>query len=137
MTEPNTAETVPELPVQFHGREIYVRLPSPEQLLVWQRTVRQLQGADVASFSGAQAMKTLDRARRIIDSILANDSDKEWLDDEFLEGTIGLMDASRLITLTVEAYADASQEEGNRETKRAAKKAAPAKKATRKKAAPR
>jgi hypothetical protein len=134
MTEPNTEDPrVPELPVQFAGREIYVKLPSPEQLLVWQRTVKQLQGADVGSFTGAQALKALDRARRIIDTVLANDSDKEWLDDEFLDGSLGLRDAGALITLTVEAYADAAEAEGNRETRRAAKKVAP-KKAVRKKA---
>lgn len=135
MTEPSTdPETfIPELPIQFEGREIYVRLPRPEQLLVWQRTVRQLQKADTASFTGTEAMQALERARRIIDSVLANQADKDWLDDELLDGTFGLREASQIITMTVEAYAEAAQADGNRETKRAAKKAAP-KKAARKKA---
>lgn len=137
MTEPNTQSSqaeMPELPVQFRGREVYVRLPTPEQLLVWQRTVRQLQNADTASFSGAEALRALDRARRIIDSVIANPSDKDWLDDEFLDGTMGLKDAGALITLTVEAFSEAAENEGNRETRRTTKKAAP-KKAARKKAA--
>lgn len=139
MTEqdaPAQAEVMPEQEIEFHGRKMWAKMPSPEQLLVWKRTLKQLQGADVDGWNGEQAMKALERLRLIIDSVVAHDTDKEWLDDEMLAGNLGLMETAGIINSTVEAFADAAEAEGNRETRRAAKKA-PAKKATRKKAAPR
>jgi hypothetical protein len=129
--EAATPTPMPELEIEFRGRKIWAKMPSPEQLLVWKRTLKQLQGADVSGWNGEQVMKALERTRLIIDSVLAHEVDKEWLDDEMLAGTIGLMETGALINLTVEAFADAAEAEGNRETRRAAKKA-PAKKATRK-----
>ncbi len=141
MTEPNApaAEAVtamPELEIEFQGRMVWVKMPSPEQLLVWKRTLKQLQGADVQGWNGEQVMKALERTRLIIDSLLVHEVDKEWLDDEMLAGTITLMDTAGIINGTVKAFADAAEAGGNRETRRAAAKAGPAKKAARKKAAP-
>jgi hypothetical protein len=120
---------MPELEIDFKDRKIWVKMPSPEQLLVWKRTLVQLQGADVKGWNGEQVMRALERTRLIIDSVLAHQTDKDWLDDEMLAGTIGLMETAALINLTVEAFATAAEEEGNRETRRAAK---PTKKARRK-----
>jgi hypothetical protein len=135
--EAATAELPPELEIPFAGRTLWVKMPTPEQLLVWKRTLRQLQGADVSGWNGEQVMKALERTRLIIDSLLVHETDKEWLDDEMLAGRVGLMDTAGIINGTVDAFATAAEEGGNRETRRAAaKKAAPAKKATRKKATP-
>jgi hypothetical protein len=112
-------------------------MPGLEQLLVWKRTIKQLQGADVSGWNGEQVMKALERTRLIIDSVIVHDTDKEWLDDQLLEGSIGLRETAEIINGTVELFAAAAEAEGNRETRRAAKKAAPAKKAARKKPAPR
>lgn len=125
-------DVMPEQEIEFAGRTLWVRMPSPEQLLVWKRTLVQLQGADTSGWNGDQVMKALERTRKIIDSVLAHDADKEWLDDEMLDGKLTLMDTAQVIQKTVDAFADAAESEGNRETRRAAKKAAPAKKATRK-----
>lgn len=136
-TAPAQVEVMPEQEIEFKGRKLWVKMPSPEQLLVWKRTLKQLQSADVTGWNGEQVMKALERTRLIIDSVLAHDTDKEWLDDEMLAGTVGLMETAAIINGTVEAFAAAAEAEGNRETRRAAaKKAAPAKKATRKKATP-
>lgn len=140
--EAATAELPPELEITFEvpasgiTRQLWVRMPTPEQLLVWKRTLRQLQGADVSGWNGEQVMKALERTRLIIDSLLVHETDKEWLDDEMLAGTVGLKDTAGIINGTVDAFATAAEEGGNRETRRAAKKAAPAKKAARKKATP-
>lgn len=137
MTEPTeapeatTATLPPEQEIEFAGRKLWVRMPSPEQLLVWKRTLKQLQGADVTGWNGEQVMKALERTRAIIDSLLVHDTDKEWLDDEMLAGTIGLKDTASIINQTVEAFTLAAEEGGNRADRRAAKKA-PAKKAARK-----
>ena len=132
---PAQVEVMPEQEIEFKDRQLWVKMPTPEQLLVWKRTLKQLQGADVSGWNGEQVMKALERTRLIIDSVLAHDTDKEWLDDEMLAGTIDLMDTAAIINGTVEAFAAAAEAEGNRETRRTAKKAL-AKKAVRKKAAP-
>lgn len=130
------AVTIPEQEITFKGRQIWVKMPTPEQLLVWKRTIRSLQDVqDATDWTGEQVMRALERTRLIIDSVLANNVDKEWLDDEMLAGTLGLMETAAIINQTVAAFADAAEGEGNRETKRAAKKTT-AKKAVRK-AAPR
>jgi hypothetical protein len=139
MTEPTTApeaatDLPPELEIPFMGRQLWVKMPSPEQLLVWKRTLRKLQGAEVEGWNGEQVMAALERTRSIIDSVLAHEVDKEWLDDEMLAGRVDLKGTAQIIQATVEAFATAAEGEGNRETRRAAKKA-PAKKAARKKAA--
>ncbi len=139
MTEPTEAPEastakVPELELPFHGRTLWVKMPSPEQLLVWKRTLVQLQGADVSGWNGEQVMKALERTRLIIDSLLVHDTDKEWLDDEMLAGRLDLMDTAEIINGTVAVFAEAAENEGNRETRRAAAK--PAKKAARKKTTP-
>jgi hypothetical protein len=135
-TAPAQVEVMPEQEITFKGRQLWVKMPSPEQLLVWKRTLKQLQNADAtAGWNGEQAMKALERTRLIIDSVLAHDADKEWLDDEMLDGTIGLMETGAILNLTVDAFATAAEVEGNREIRRAAKKAV-RKKAVRKKAAP-
>jgi hypothetical protein len=130
-TEATPAGISLEQEIDFAGRKLWVRMPSPEQLLVWKRTLKQLQGADVQGWNGEQVMKALERTRAIIDSLLAHDTDKEWLDDELLAGTIGLKDTAQIINGTVDAFTLAAQEGGNRADRRAAKKA-PAKKAARK-----
>jgi hypothetical protein len=122
-----------ELLVMFMGREVYCRMPSTEQLLVWQRTVKRLTEAPInASWTGSEVMSALERLRKIIDSLLANRSDVDWLDDQFLEGTVTFRDLAPFITDVTDAFAEAAEAEGNRETRRAAAK--PAKKAARKKA---
>ena len=127
--------TVPEVEVQFMGRTIWTHMPSPEQLLVWDRTVRNLTEAPPdETWTGSQVMKSLDRLRRIVDTILVNKADVEWMDDQFLDGTLTFKGLAPFIALVVDAFADAA-EEANATSNRAARRAKPAKKATRKKAA--
>lgn len=131
-------ELPPELPIEFMGRELWVRMPSPEQLLVWKRTLRQLQDADVAGWNAEQVMIALERTRKIIDSLLINKADVVWLDDEMLEGKITLLGTADIITMTVNAYGDAAEREraenGTRAERREAATKKPAKKAARKRA---
>jgi hypothetical protein len=119
----------PEKEIDFQGRTMWVRIPRPEALLVWKRTLKKLQDVETGDWGGDEVMAALERTRKIIDSLLVNEVDKDWLDDEMLDSRIGLIETAQIINLTVEAYAA----DDNRETRRAAKRA-PAKKATRKKA---
>lgn len=146
MTEQAVEETgIPaELEISFtypvgdatETRKIWVKMPRPEQLLVWQRTVDALTKAPVdTSWSGTEVMGALERLRRILDSILVNKADIAWIDDSFLDGTLGFRELTPLLTLTTEAFqqaaADHLAEHGTREERRAAAKK-PAKKAARK-----
>lgn len=139
MTEKTATELPPELEIDFLDRKLWVRMPTAEQLLVWKRTLKQLQEAEVRSWNAEQVMIALERTRKIIDSVLVNKADVTWLDDEMLEGTIDLQGTSEIINKTVEAYAEAAEREkaehGTRAERRAAKStkpAKPAKKAVRK-----
>jgi hypothetical protein len=125
------APAAPELPVMLKGREIYVRHPRPEQVLVWQRTLDRLTQAPVnASWTGSEVMAALDRCRKIVDSLLVNKADVNWMDDQFLDGDLEFKDLAPFITDVVEAFRKAADETGNREDRRATKKAT--KKAARK-----
>lgn len=121
-----------ELPVMLGDREIYTRMPTPEQLLVWQRTVARLSNVpDDASWTGSEVMKALERLRKIVDTMMVNKADIEWMDDQFLDGALTFQTLSPFITSTAQAFQNYADTNGNREERRAAKKA-PAKKATRK-----
>src|SRR3990172_8277806 len=118
----------PTAEFEFLGRTIHVHMPTPEQLLVWQRTLEQMGRAQMAGWNGAQAMNALGRCRKIIDTVIVLQMDKDWLDDEMLEGRLGLMGILPLMTQAIEAFVEA----GNREERRAVKKVG--KKAVRKSA---
>lgn len=127
-TEAPADDGILEREITFRDRAIWVRMPAPEQILVWKRTLKQLQAADIQGWNGEQVMAALERTRLIIDSVLLHQIDKDWLDDEMLAGTLKLQETSQIILLAVEAF-NAPE---NRADRRAAAKRAPAKKASRK-----
>jgi hypothetical protein len=132
-TEPE-AEVPVELPVMLLDREIYSRMPSPEQLIVWQRTIKRLEDAPMdASWTGSEVMAALERLRKIVDTLIVNRADVDWLDEQFLDETITFQTLAPFITNVVTAFQEFAAAQGNRETRRATKKTV-AKKATRKKA---
>lgn len=119
---------MPEREVEFQGRMIWVRFPRPEQLLVWQRTVRSLQKIEEGnSWTGDNVMAALERGAKIINSIMVHQADRDWMDDQMLEGNLGFAEAAGLIQKAVEAF-----QANDRQERR---KNSPAKKAVRRKAA--
>ncbi len=124
-------EPSPELEVSFQGRAIWVKMLKPEQLLAWQRILTSLSNADGRiTWNASEVMGAMERLRKIVDSLLVNKADVVWLDDQFLEGTLGFRELAPFITQVTEAFAAAADQQApNREAKRAVKKA------TRKKAA--
>jgi hypothetical protein len=114
--------------ITFKGREIQVRLPSPEQLLVWRRTMRSLQAANPEDWSSDEVLDALERTRRIVDSLLDKETIR-WIDDEMLSRNIGLQDLSEIILEATRVFGK-HETPGKKPAKTAAKK--PAKKATRK-----
>lgn len=130
---PAAEEEAPiELPVMLLDREIYARMPSPEHLIVWQRTIKRLEDAPIdASWKGSEVMAALERLRKIVDSLMVNKVDVNWLDDQFLDETITFRTLAPWIIDVVNAFKEHAASTGNREERRAAAKT-PTKKATRK-----
>lgn len=147
-TEQVEGEAAPEVPLELEipfvfqdaygdggeiRRTMWVRMPRPEQLLVWQRTVDKLTDAPItASWTGTEVMTALERLRKIVDSLVVNKADVAWIDDRFLDGSLTFQTLSPFITKTVSAFQQAAAETGNREERRAGVKKA-TKKAARKK----
>jgi hypothetical protein len=75
-------------------------------------------------------MAALERTRTIIDSLLVNEADVEWLDDEMLAGRVHLKDTAAIVMDAIKAFQNRAE---RRESEKAERKA-PAKKATRKRA---
>lgn len=128
MTDPTPDLDMPEREIVFAGRTIWVRFPDPSRLLIWQRTLAKLQSLDADRMNFEQVMALMERVRSLVDSILVNRTDIEWIDDEMLAGNLTVLSIAPLVTQAVEAFST----DTNRETRRAAKKTAPAKKAARK-----
>lgn len=125
MTEETDGTTSTEemtIPVPFKGREIHMRMPTPEQLLVWQRTMKQFENMNAAGMNAHQALNAIDRCVRIITSLFVQPKDREWLDDGLLDQEIKLNDLLPLMSDTIEAFRAVVQESGNREERRAAAK---------------
>jgi hypothetical protein len=127
-------EVPPELEIVFklenasggpvHERAMWVKMPTPEKILVWQRTVDRLtKVAPDASWTGSEVMAALERLRKIIDSLLVNQTDVVWIDDQFLEGTLNFRTLAPFVNQAALAFQQVIAESGNRETRRAAKKA--------------
>jgi hypothetical protein len=103
MTEQQPAGAT-EREIEFRGRTMWAKLPSDEQILVYSRTLKQLDSPEAQSWNGEQALKALDRTLRIVQAVLVNRLDREWLEDEMLEERITLPDACQIIQLTAEAF---------------------------------
>lgn len=121
MTEQQREERL----INFRGRDMAVRFPTDAQLLVWQRTVKELQEQETASWTGDQALTAISRAGRIIDSVIVDRADRTWLDDLTLDEGLSLIDRADIITKTIAAFTEDK-------AGAPAKKAAPAKRARRK-----
>ena len=134
-------------PVEYMDRTFTALAPQPEQILVWQRTLDQLGGADYETWDGQQAMKALGRIRRIVDSLLSP-QDIEWIDDQMLERDperpgrtkFTLENAHELMMKVIDAFKVKNREErraDERTTKAQPARRVPAKKTTAKKTTPR
>lgn len=139
MTEQNESDTstaaqMPVAEIEFQGRTLMVTLPDPTQLLVWKRTLVRLQNANTSNWTGADVMAALERLRVIIDTLIVDDADKQWIDDQLLNKSFGLAELAQLPTLAAQAFSTPN----NREERRAAaakktttaRRRAPAKKTT-------
>lgn len=112
---------IPQGEITFQGRTIKVRMPSPEQVLVWNRTMEKIERANLNDWTGKQVLSALERTRKIIDSVIMDPEDIDWIDDEMLAGRFGLKEASQIVLDALAAFQ-------NREQRRATKTGARRKK---------
>jgi hypothetical protein len=91
-------------PVDLFGRPVRVRRPTAEHIAVWQRLAKQWAALGSGAMSNGDAMALLDRAMRIVETILADRADWEWLMDQMLEGVLKLDQVVGIVGLTVDAY---------------------------------
>lgn len=123
MTEQTTAPAEKPVPfgteaqITFRGRELVVRFPTDAQLMVWKRTMHNLANAENAQWDGEQALAALERAGKIIDSVIVDKADREWLDDLTLDEGLGLVDRAEIIKLTIAAFG--VEDEASKPVKRA------------------
>jgi hypothetical protein len=120
----------PERQIVFRGREMWVRPPKAEQILVLQRTMRQLQQVNGQDWTGHQVLAAAERLRKIVDAVIVHRTDIDFLDDLMLEGELDIQESVEIVKMTIDVFA----EDGNREQRRATAKKAPARKAARRKA---
>lgn len=117
--EPQTGQTPDQAPITFMGRKILVQAPTAEQIGVWQRTARRFEDADLTHRPGdspdvlvaknRKAGKLLDRGIKIIESVLVDEDDRDWLEDQLLDRVMTLGEAANIISLAVDAFGQAEQ----------------------------
>lgn len=90
--------------IMFMGRTMLVQAPSPEQLSVWQRLATRAQAMTGAGLTGDGAARLFGRAHRVIESVLVDEHDREWLEDQFLDRALTLEQAADILTLTVNVF---------------------------------
>lgn len=119
-----TAETV------FKGRTVVVKLPTSEQLAIYRRMSLEFQ--QLAKDGGAEkmeldaALRHLDRATRLIQSILRDDVDRDWIEDMLLDGKVTLEECTGLLTDAFRRLNDRAieqQDDQNRAARRAGSRA--------------
>lgn len=121
--EDEEAPSTPKGTIEFRGRTMAVKRPSPEQLAVWRRIANQGlaiaadpnperpcaecngDGCETCHHTGkahtAAIMKLFDRALKIIGSVLVSEADRDWLEDQLLEGDLDLNAAGEIVSLAV------------------------------------
>lgn len=89
--------------ITFLGRQILVQLPDENQITVWRKIVRQLQNAG-PNPDAERVFTLMDRGRRIVDSVITLEEDRDWLDDMLLDRQTTLRETVEIIILAIKAY---------------------------------
>lgn len=96
-TSEGSQSDMPATTIPFRDRELLVRFPKPEQLVIINRVVKQFSSLDPnASMPMDKALALLDRGMKVITALVVNQSDKDWLDDLMLTGDLELAELAPL-----------------------------------------
>lgn len=117
---PAAARAPGERTITFHGRMMAVVLPSAEQLTVWKRTgarfgdladrykVVEEKGAGATPEEHADLRQAtadlLDRALSVLQSVLPDQADRYWLEDQLLSRTLDFSAALELMPAAMAAF---------------------------------
>lgn len=94
-----TAKPVKQAPktVTLKGRVIEVSRPTDEQLFAWDQVLRRMEAMGKNIENTDQARKLINKCMNIINAVIANEDDRDWLEDGRLDGSITLKDAGELV----------------------------------------
>lgn len=95
--------------VSFQGRDVKVKLPTPEQLLAWERLLGKLEKVSKEAATVDSLKTILNRVTRIIDSVVVEEADREWLEDGRMDGTVTIENASQIVLDALKAYEEAGE----------------------------
>lgn len=77
------------------GRKVTIKHPGSMQLAAWNRTIKRFEPfteddktGELSEEEREEFMTLLDRMYRMVMSILADEKDKDWLDDQMLDGNV-------------------------------------------------
>lgn len=80
----------PTTAIEFEGRRMLVRRPSIEQIAMYRRTAKQMEALKDRDITtpkqGEDVVRIFDRAARMIESVLVDDDDREWVQDQLMAG---------------------------------------------------
>jgi hypothetical protein len=93
----STPKKLPE--VTWRGRTMRLKIPNAAQLMTWSRMATEFgqigQTPDDQEIDKARYQKALQRLGSIVFGVFEDEDDKDWLEDEILEGRVddqGLLD---------------------------------------------
>ena len=119
-TPPDAPDAVAYKTVPIKGREIAVKKPTEDQILVWHRVLSKFDQLGKHVDDADQLNRLLNKLDMIMTSLIINKEDAEWLEDAQLLGEVSLREAGRLVEEALEAYGD---EIGDQPANRAARRA--------------
>lgn len=91
--------------IVFQGRRISVKQPAPDQLVAIKTVGKQFEAHQKTSTVDTDRVVRLwQRGQMLIATVIADPTDKEWLEDGYLDGSIQLADAWDIVLDAVEAW---------------------------------
>lgn len=96
------ASTTEGLIITFMGRDLAVQIPNETQLLMWQRIGRRWAGKTTEAISIEETLKVSGQVMAIIESVIANDEDRDWLDEQMIAGKVKIQEAATIVTAAIE-----------------------------------
>lgn len=90
--------------ITFEGRSMSVRMPDAEQLVAWDSLTRKVQRRDPDTVTMADAVKFTSQLYVIIESLLVDPDDVDWLWEMRATRKIDLEKASAIITDALKAF---------------------------------
>lgn len=80
----------PTAVIEFEGRRMLVRRPSIEQIAMYRRIAKQMEALKdreiTTAKEGESVVIIFDRAAKMIESVLVDADDREWVQDQLLAG---------------------------------------------------